>query len=226
VTYSSLRSVLDHYQGSDWKADIAIVTGDIIQDDSAAAYGHFMDLMATLNIPVHCLPGNHDVRDLMRAALDKPPFHYCESIRNDGWLIVNLDSCVSGQAGGSVASEELDRMSREIGESDAEHVMVCLHHPPVEMDSRWLDSVGLDNRDDFMDRVAASGKVRLVIFGHVHQAYDAILDGIQILGTPSTCRQFAPKRALFAVDDQPPAYRRIQLHEDGNIDHQLVWLTE
>lgn len=226
MTYSSLRSVLDHYRGGDWQADIAVVTGDIIQDDSAAAYGNFMDLLAPLGIPVHCLPGNHDVRSLMRAALNEPPFHYCESVRKDGWLILSLDSCVSGQAGGSIATEELDRMIREIGESDAEHVMVCLHHPPVIMDSRWLDSVGLDNRDDFMDRVAASGKVRLVIFGHVHQAYDANLDGIHILGTPSTCRQFAPKRALFAVDDRPPAYRRIQLHEDGNIDHQLVWLTE
>jgi Icc protein len=117
-------------------------------------------------------------------------------------------------------------MDREIDESDAEHVMVCLHHPPVVMDSRWLDSVGLENRYEFLARVAASGKVRLVIFGHVHQAYDADHNGIRILGTPSTCRQFAPKRASFAVDDQPPAYRRIQLHEDGNIEHELVWLMK
>ena len=202
------------------------MTGDLIHDDSAAAYSHFMDLLAPLGMPVHCLPGNHDVRDLMRTTLNEPPFHYCETFRSGDWLMVSLDSCVSGQAGGSIATEELDRMDREIDESDAEHVMVCLHHPPVVMDSRWLDSVGLENRHEFLARVAASGKVRLVIFGHVHQAYDADHAGIHILGTPSTCRQFAPKRELFAVDDRPPAYRRIQLHEDGNIEHQLVWLTE
>ena len=202
------------------------MSGDIIHDDSAAAYDHFIDLLTPLGIPVHCLPGNHDVRELMRAALQEPPFHYCETVRSGDWLIVSLDSCVSGQAGGRIATEELERMDHEIGEADAQHVMVCLHHPPVLMESRWLDAVGLENRNDFLERVAASGKVRLVIFGHVHQPYDADHDGIRILGTPSTCRQFAPKRTLFGVDDQPPAYRRIQLHEDGNFEHQLVWLTE
>lgn len=218
--------MLDHYEAGDWRADIAIVTGDTVQDDSAAAYGHFIDLLAPLGIPVHCLPGNHDVRDLMRETLNEAPFHYCETVRSGNWLIVGLDSCVSGQAGGRISLEELERMDREIGESDATHVMVCLHHPPVLMGSRWLDSVGLDNRDDFLQRAGASGKVRLVIFGHVHQSYDADHYGIQVLGTPSTCRQFAPKRASFAVDDEPPAYRRIQLRDDGNIEHELVWLTK
>jgi len=225
VTYSSLCSVLDHYRDNDWRADLVVVTGDLIQDDSAAAYEHFCQLLAALQLPVYSVPGNHDVRTLMREALSEPPFFYCTSVEAGDWLITGIDSCVTGQAGGHVEADELARMDNEITKSSASNVMVFLHHPPVDMGSKWLDSVGLDNGEEFLSRTAASGKVRLAIFGHVHQPYDAEHGGMSIVGTPSTCRQFAQGSDDFAVDENPPAYRRISLYADGNFDHELVWLN-
>lgn len=225
MTYSSLCSVLDHYREHDWRADLVVVTGDLIQDDSAAAYEHFCQLLAALQLPVYCVPGNHDVRALMHDALSEPPFYYCASVEAGDWLITGIDSCVTGIAGGHVAADELSRMDNEIAGSSASNVMVCLHHPPVDMGSKWLDSVGLDNGEEFLSRAAASGKVRLAIFGHVHQPYDAVHSGMSIVGTPSTCRQFAQGSDDFAVDENPPAYRRISLYADGNYDHELVWLN-
>jgi len=225
VTYASLVSVIDHYRDSDWHADLAVVTGDLIQDDSAGAYEHFAELLAGLSLPVYCVPGNHDVRALMQDALAGPPFYYCASVEAGDWLIAGIDSCVTGRAGGHIEQAELARLDNEITSSSAANVMVCLHHPPVDMGSRWLDSVGLDNGDEFLQCVAASGKVRLAVFGHVHQPYDAVHDGVRIIGTPSTCRQFAQGSDTFAVDDNPPAYRRISLQADGTIDQDLVWLT-
>jgi len=217
--------VLDHYRDHDWRADLVVVTGDLIQDDSAAAYEHFCQLLAGLQLPVYCVPGNHDVRALMNDALSEPPFYYCASVEAGDWLITGIDSCVTGQAGGHVAADELARMDHEITNTSAANVLVCLHHPPVDMGSKWLDSVGLDNGDEFVARAAASGKVRLAIFGHVHQPYDAEHSGVSIVGTPSTCRQFAQGSEDFAVDDNPPAYRRFSLYADGNFDHELVWLN-
>ncbi len=94
------------------------------------------------------------------------------------------------------------------------------------MGSRWLDSVGLEDREAFLESVGRSGKVRLILFGHVHQAYDSEYDGIRIVGTPSTCRQFAAGSDEFAVDDNPPAYRRISLYTDGRFEHELIWVTD
>jgi Icc protein len=102
--------------------------------------------------------------------------------------------------------------------------MICLHHPPVEMQSKWLDSVGLGNGSEFIARAAASGRVRVAIFGHVHQHYDAPHAGVRLIATPSTCRQFLPHADEFAVDERPPAYRCIQLHPDGSVDAELVWV--
>lgn len=226
VTYASLASVLEHYTASDWRAEMAVVTGDLIQDDTRGAYVHFCDQLSTLGIPVYCLPGNHDIRPLMRDALSEPPFYYCKTFESDNWLVVSADSCVSGDAGGRVSDEELDRIDADIAASPAEHVMVCLHHPPVLMNSTWLDTVGLENSAEFLARIQAYGKVRLVVFGHVHQVYDELHEGIRIVGTPSTCRQFKQGSETFAVDDNPPAYRRINLYTDGRFEHDLVWVND
>lgn len=226
VTHASLSAAIEHYRSGDWQADLVAVTGDLIQDDSAEAYERFTELMGTLNLPVHCLPGNHDVRELMRAALSAAPFSYCDATAIGNWLIVGIDSCESGRAGGAIDASEYERLEQVIDSSDADHVLVCLHHPPVIMGSAWLDTVGLDEPGEFFDRIAASGKVRLAIFGHVHQAYDGEHHGVQIIGTPSTCRQFKPGSDDFAVDDQPPAYRRISLHADGRCETELVWVRD
>ena len=226
VTAESLQQVLDHYAMAEWRAQRVLVTGDLIQDDSAVAYDRFRDLLLPLNLRIHCVPGNHDVRDLMKAICCRPPFSYCAYEEIGNWLIVGIDSCVKEGAGGEVSRDELDRLSDIVVRSPARHVLVALHHPPVPMGSKWLDTVGLENGDEVLERLRTLNRIRGVIFGHVHQEYDDDYHGIRILATPSTCRQFKPGSDEFAVDENPPAYRRITLHEDGNVDTVLVWIRE
>ncbi len=200
------------------------MTGDLIQDDSREAYRRFRLHFEPLGVPVLCIPGNHDVRELMQDALAQEPFLYCGATEVADWLIVGIDSCRRNSAGGRVSAKELDRLDRVIAGSAAEHVLVCLHHPPLPVGSAWLDRVGLDNGEEFLARVAHSGRVRGCLFGHVHQNFDEEVDGMRIIGTPSTCRQFLPDSEEFALDDRPPAYRRIVLTADGHIDDELVWV--
>ena len=124
ITRDSLQRVLDHILDADWPADIVAVTGDLIQDDSAEAYERFCDQFSTLGLPVHCIPGNHDVRDLMRRALQRPSFHYCESVRIGRWTIVGIDSCLAGTAAGEVSPEELERLGLILDENEDGHVLM------------------------------------------------------------------------------------------------------
>ena len=94
------------------------------------------------------------------------------------------------------------------------------------MASAWLDSVGMANGDEFLERLRTLRRIRAVAFGHVHQPYDDDYEGMRILATPSTCRQFAPGSDEFAVDDNPPAYRRISLYTDGRFEHEWIWVTD
>jgi Icc protein len=224
VTLDSLQKVLAHFQASAWPADLVAATGDLVQDDSAEAYERFCELTATLELPVHCLPGNHDIRPLMKDALRRAGFHYCEDVQVGTWLIINIDSCVDGSAGGCVSQGELDRLKLTLDQAPQSNILVALHHPPVKLGSEWLDGVGLSNADEFMEMVSDCPAVRGILFGHAHQHFDAVVHGKRIIGTPSTCRQFKPGSNDFAVDDNPPAYRRIALHDDGAIDSELVWV--
>jgi Icc protein len=175
---------------------------------------------------VYCVPGNHDVRELMKNALTGAEFHYCESVVHGPWLITGIDSCVSDDAAGRIDDKEMDRLEQVLEETDAEYVLICLHHPPLPVGSKWLDQVGLRNGEEFLHLIARTGKVRAAIFGHVHQAFEGRHESIQIIGTPSTCRQFKVASDEFALDDNPPAYRRIVLQPDGVVNSELIWLSE
>jgi Icc protein len=94
------------------------------------------------------------------------------------------------------------------------------------MGSKWLDSVGMANGDQVLEHLRRLGRIRALAFGHVHQEYDDVYAGMRILATPSTCRQFKPASDEFAVDERPPAYRRIELLADGSVDTQLIWVDQ
>lgn len=224
ITRQTLATVLAHLRSNQWPADLIAMTGDLIQDDTRAAYDNFRSQFGPLGLPVLCVPGNHDVRSFMRDAVSEPPFSYCGTHRQQRWLIVGIDSCKDGSAGGFVTAQELARLGDFVAQTDAAHVLVCLHHPPLPVGTAWLDTVGLDNGDEFLLALKAMKKVRGCLFGHVHQNFDQTRDGIRIIGTPSTCRQFLPGSDDFALDDRPPAYRRLSLHDDGSITEELVWV--
>ena len=128
-------------------------------------------------------------------------------------------------AGGRVSDQEMQRLKKAVANSAANHVLVCLHHPPLKLGSKWLDSVGLIDGPEFLDTVSSLGKVKAIIFGHAHQATDVVHNSMHVIGTPSTCRQFTVASDDFDLDDNPPAYRRISLHSDGSVQSELIWLA-
>ena len=48
---------------------------------------------------------------------------------------------------------------------------------------------------------------------------------VRYLGTPSTSSQFAPHTIDAEIDSKPPAYRWLELHDDGRIDTDIVWVN-
>ena len=68
--------------------------------------------------------------------------------------------------------------------------------------------------------------MRAIVWGHVHQNYDALRKGVRLLATPSTCAQFLPNSDDFAVDRRPPAYRTFELRTDGTLLTEVVWIEQ
>lgn len=222
-TDSSLRNVLDEAFMAVPDHAAILVTGDLVQDDPAG-YLRFRSIFGNSPKPVLCIPGNHDEPEAMRRTLSGAPFQLCGTYRAAAWQFVMLDSYDAGHAGGLLAAQELERLDRALHESRA-HAMVCLHHHPIEMGSRWLDGVGLANPDEFWRIIDAHAHVRAVTWGHVHQELDAHRGSVRLFATPSTGAQFLPKSERFAVDSRPPAYRPFKLHADGRIESTVHWVA-
>jgi Icc protein len=226
-TDSSLRHVLNDALGEGISASQAgysaiLATGDLVQDDPSG-YLRFKSIFGGLQAPVLCVPGNHDEPDAMRQSLCEDPFQYCGTRAIGAWQFIMLDSYDPGHVGGRLATSELARLDAALAASPA-HALVCLHHHPVPMGSRWLDGVGLANADDFWRIVDLHAHVRAIAWGHVHQAHDGERNGVRLLGTPSTCAQFLPHSDRYAIDNLPPAYRRFELHDDGRLHTAVHWV--
>lgn len=223
-TLPALRATLELAREDIAACDAILATGDLVQDD-AGGYAHFHDALAPLGKPVLAIAGNHDVKPALNAALAREPFQLHGHHDLARWRLVMLDSAVPGLASGELSAAELERLDATLAESADRHALVCLHHHPVSLDSRWLDQVALVNAAALFEVLARHAHVRGVLFGHVHQAHDSQHGAIRLLGTPSTCAQFMPGTDRFAVDARPPAYRQLLLRANGTIGTRLHWLA-
>jgi Icc protein len=223
-TRESLDRVLADASGHIAMADAILVTGDLVQDD-ASGYEQFRRAFARYNKPVLCVPGNHDLVPQMRAALAGAPFELDGPADIGAWRIVLLDSVVANQAGGHISVEMLTKLDEDLGRARQRHALVCLHHHPVNMSSRWLDKVGLANANEFWSVIDSHPQVKAVVWGHVHQPFEGARRGVRLLATPSTCAQFLPRSNDFVIDNQPPAYRLFTLHSNGALDTGVHSLT-
>jgi Icc protein len=221
-TDSSLQATLDEAFARVRDYQAVLVTGDLVQDDKAG-YLRFRSFFGNLKKPVLCIPGNHDEPEVMRKELSGEPFKICGAHQIGGWNFVMLDSYDPGHVGGRLAKNELARLDAALSESP-QHAMVCLHHHPIAMGSRWLDGVGLADTQDFWKIIEAHSHVRAVVWGHVHQAFEGARGNVRLFATPSTGAQFLPKSDRYAVDSRPPAYRSFELHADGRIDSAIHWV--
>jgi len=219
-TLQSLEAVLDTIKKDQWPADYMIVTGDISQDGSEESYHHFKKRISAFDVPTYCLPGNHDSPEVMGKVYKDGPIQVGRHLVKGNWQIVMLNSTIPNQAGGNFRPEELSFLEDCLKEKK-ENALVCFHHSPVELRSGWMDSMRVNNSDQFINLIKSYPQVKGVVWGHIHQEYDELHEGIRFLGTPSTCIQFKPKSNNFGFDRLMPGYRKLTLHEDGRIDSEI-----
>ena len=223
-TYRTLSRVLDRAAADARPPDALLVTGDLSQDESLGAYQQFRILLSRLNVPVWCLPGNHDAPVFMGEVLSAPPFHVGGAMVSANWCLMLLNSHIAGDHGGRLAQNQLEWLDAMLREHRDRHVLLAVHHHALPLKSRWLDALALYNADELIAIIDRSPQVRCVVAGHVHQASDITRNGVRYVTTPSTCFQFLPAADSFAVDTRPPGFRWLDLMPDGTVHTEVVWV--
>lgn len=214
-TDHSLEAVIDSIQAQHAHFDLLLATGDIANHASQSAYQRFAQLTGQLTKHQFWLPGNHDDPEVMQQVLGGP---LIKAVKVANWLIILLDSTVRGYVGGEFSRQELDLLQQLLAGHRQEHVLICLHHHPVDINCQWLDEQRLKNAEDFFTIVDRHDNVRGILWGHIHQHIDQLRGDVQLMATPSTCIQFAPYSENFQLDNQSPGYRSLELHPDGQIN--------
>jgi len=226
-TAVSFRRVLEQALSDPARRPHAILaTGDIADDHSAAAYDNFRRALLPYDLPVYCIPGNHDAPALMQHWLNDDQFQTCGSAMLADWGVILLDTHVAGSAAGRLDEAELARLEDEMKRFAGRPTLVCLHHPPVPVGSAWIDGLGLTNATAIWQIVDRFKNVKAMLAGHVHQAFDQPRGLVRVLTSPSTCAQFTPGLPKCLMDTRPPGYRWLDLMPDGSIETQVVWLRD
>ncbi|MGA1577488.1 MAG: metallophosphoesterase [Steroidobacteraceae bacterium] len=223
VTVRSFSACLDAALERHPGIEALVLTGDLVQDDSEG-YGLLRATLDRCGLPAVCLPGNHDVQPLFADALT----HYAKTAGevqlNGDWALMPLDSTVPGEEHGRLGTQRLAALAELLERPGRPHLLLALHHPPVTLGSAWIDALGLEDGTALLELAQRSGRVRGILWGHAHQAFDRIETGIALMGTPSTCFQFAPGVDEFAIDQRGPGYRIITLQADGRLETSVEWL--
>jgi Icc protein len=169
-----------------------LLSGDITDVPSAAAYEQAYALTAPLELPVVAIPGNHDDRDLLRArfgpagAAAGAPVRFAVSA---GTLrVVCCDSTIPGEDGGALDAEQLRWLDRTLGEQPATPTLLALHHPPVLTGVTVMDAIALAAADRVALEALLEGhpQVQAITCGHVHTAMTTSFGGRPLLICPST----------------------------------------
>jgi Icc protein len=224
-TLQSLQQVIRHFRDVHWPLDMLLATGDLVHDASPRGYAKLAEMLSGFDVPVLCLPGNHDAPAKMRLHLRADRVS-TDSVGDCGaWRFVMLDSVVPGAEGGHLAEDQLELLDQALAATDR-HVLVCMHHQPVDVGSDWIDSMAIDNPDPLFEIIDRHQNVRGVLWGHVHQTFEARRGQVRLMSSPSTCVQFAPRQKDFRVDEEPPGFRLLALLPSGMIRSEVVRVDE
>lgn len=217
-TQESLQAVIEHIQQHQPKQNAIVLSGDLSQDGSADSYERLADMVTKIEGPIYFVPGNHDNSDVLNKVYPRGTISNQRHIILGDWQLILLDSQKPGAVEGHLKPAELQFLRDCLEKYPTHRAIIMFHHQPVPMNCDWLDNLGVNNANAFWDVVKQYPNVHAIFFGHVHQESAHLVYDIPSYSLPSTCIQFQGNRPDFALENIPPGYRWITLHDNGRLE--------
>ena len=163
--------------------DFIVISGDLVDTPSAEEYAHLKRLLVPLKPPLAGIPGNHDSRELMRAAFPewdfaRPTGPLNQRIEIAGLTLLLLDSSVPGNPHGELEPVTLDWLDASLASAPERPALLFLHHPPFKTGIWHMDRQNLLNAEQLAPVVRRHSRVRLIATGHVHRATLTMFAGV------------------------------------------------
>jgi Icc protein len=215
-----LELVIHQLQQLTPQPDALIITGDHTHDELPESYTAVRSLLTPWLDRLWQVPGNHDDRAVLRTVFqDRISGTADQPIQFDfeaaGWLCLGLDTHVPGAVAGNISAAQVDQIRSRLQTSSASRCAVFMHHPPVLLNSVWMDAIGLAGRELLAELCTAEPRIQLICCGHVHHEFHGQLASAAVRTTPSTGIQFAPDSETPKFVPGCPGFRIIDLTPGG-----------
>ena len=165
------------------RPDFVVISGDLADTPSSVEYDYLKRLLAPLKLPFAGIPGNHDSREMMRAAFPSAAYAFSAGALNQrvevgGLDLVLLDSSVHGKPQGELEAPTLQWLDATLASSPDKPALVFLHHPPFKAGIWHMDRQNLQNAGALAEIVRRYPRVQLIATGHVHRATLTMFAGV------------------------------------------------
>ena len=170
-------------------------------------------ILDPIETEIYVLPGNHDNLSNLSQVFNKS---YLCNFTIDCWEVITIDSVQVGKVSGRLIDEQLYSLSQEISSSSAKYIILCLHHPPVSMQSDWDDEMSLENPEDLFAVIDQYDNIKAVLWGHAHQNSEFNRNGVKLFSCPSTVIQFNGSSNI--------GYNHYTLNDNGEIYCKTKWI--
>ena len=225
----NIESVINHIKAQKIKADLLLVTGDIINRDYDN-YQPVFDLLKSTNLPFLCITGNHDKsKNLISALKQFYPSHpmgvnpskldyVCDAFL---WRFIGLDSYMTNSSGGNISDSQLAWLEEKIVESD-KPVVIMVHQFTLKTGLFFFDfqsrAPWCDKFNDIIKRNA--DKIKLVACGHLHNALISHISSVPVISCFSA--NWQAYLDFEKVTDMKEVSRPVGYFIHRLIDNQLI----
>ena len=193
--------------------DALLISGDLAHNGTFESYQKLQKILNPIEAKIYVLPGNHD--DLSNLSQIFNQSSLCNFIIGC-WEVITINSTQVGKVSGRLNDEQLHSLSQQISLSSSKYIALCLHHPPVSMESDWDDEMSLENPDDLFDVIDQYDNIKAVMWGHAHQCSEFNRKGLKLFSCPSTALQFNGSSSI--------GYNHYTLNDNGEIYCKTQWL--
>ncbi|MBV8926395.1 MAG: phosphodiesterase [Bradyrhizobium sp.] len=165
------------------RLDFVVISGDLADTPSGEEYDHLDRLLTPLKVPFAGIPGNHDGRELMRAAFPNADYAFASGALNQKIEVgevdlLLLDSSVPDKAHGELDAPTLQWLDAMLGSSTSRPALLFLHHPPFVTGIGHMDRQNLLNAAALEPIIFRHPRARIVAAGHVHRAALTMFAGV------------------------------------------------
>ena len=108
------------------------------------------------------IPGNHDSSESLRQVLpelvadEEGPTTF--SLKAGDWRLIGLDTHIPDKVSGRIGAEQLEWLKGKLTAHSREPTIIFMHHPPIPVNSAWLDRLGLEEPKELVETITSKGR--------------------------------------------------------------------